>query len=211
MFFDGAYRDMGVVPEHLMQAAVTAINGVDEDDYTYRDYNVQELKESWLRIDFARPPEQPNLLPLYNGFQGIAQYVVDSYNLKSISNVSLSRLKPLQVLEEHVDGRFIHKLTDRYLVPLSRSDKNYNYGYYQRQKVEFKLQYGHVYRINNSIIHSALNLENDDRYNLLIDVIDPRVWAKFANHPDLYRSLNVLSVNWKFEERLRVKQQHNLK
>lgn len=211
MYFDAAYQDLGEVPTELMTPAVQALAQLTDDDYTYRDYNVQDVKESWLRIDFAREPTVDRLKPLYFGFRGIAEHVVATHDLPPVSTVSLSQLRPLQVLEEHVDGKLIHKLTDRYLVPLSRSDKNYNYGLFKDEKVVYPLRYGHVYRINNSIVHSALNLENDERHNLLIDVMDARLRLKFANHPDLFRSLNALAVNWRFEDRLRIKRRLSLK
>lgn len=211
MYFDAAYQDMGEVPAELMTPAVRALAQLTDDDYTYRDYNVKDVRESWLRIDFAREPIVNRLKPLYFGFRAVADHVVATFNLPPISTISLSQLRPLQVLEEHVDGRFIHKITDRYLVPLSHSDKNYNYGIFKDEKVVYPLRYGRVYRINNSIVHSALNLENEDRHNLLIDVMDNRLRAKFSNHPDLFRSLNALAVNWRFEDRLRIKKRLSLK
>lgn len=211
MFFPAAFQDMGELPLELVDSAAAAVRLISDIDYTYRDYNVKEVKESWLRVDFAREPSEPRLKPLYAAFKAIADHVVSKHKLFPISNISLSQLRPKQVLEEHIDGRFIHKITDRYLVPLSRSNKNYNYGYYDKQKVIYPLVYGHVFRINNAIIHSALNLEDDERHNVLIDVMDERLAIKFKDHPDLFRSLNANNINWKFEERLRIKRKLGLK
>ena len=66
------------------------------------------------------------------------------------------------------------------------------------------MEFGNVYRVNNAIIHSALNLENAERFNLLIDCWEPRLKAKFKGHPDLMKSLAVLGVNYQFEKRLKV-------
>lgn len=211
MYFNAAFQDLGEVASDLMTSAVQALSNLTDDDYTYRDYNVKEIKESWLRIDFAREPASEHLKPIYHAFSTIAEHIVSQYKLPPVSNISLSQLRPLQILEEHVDGRFIHKITDRYLIPLSNSSKNYNYGYFKEEKIIYPLQYGRIYRINNSIVHSAVNLENDDRYNILIDVMEPRLRSKFSKHPDLFRSLNALAVNWNFEERLRIKKKMNLR
>jgi hypothetical protein len=113
-------------------------------------------------------------------------------------------LKPNQVLAEHTDGRFIHRITNRYLVPLTDSDVNYNYGYINGEKVIYPLKLGNVYRVNNAIIHSALNLENRERFNLLIDTWDPRLKAKFKDHKDLFAAMVILGVNYEFEKRLKV-------
>jgi hypothetical protein len=59
------------------------------------------------------------------------------------------------------------------------SDVNYNYGYYNNEKVIYPLKFGNIYRINNAIIHSALNLEDTERYNILIDTFDARLKTKF--------------------------------
>lgn len=211
MYFNAAYDDMGTIPIELLESAASTVTQVSDKDYSYRDYNVTDIKESWLRIDFTKPPEQINLIGMYNAFKAIALFIINKHNLEPISSMSLSQLRPQQVLDEHIDGRLIHKLTNRYLIPLSASNKNYNYGYFANKKVMYPLVYGRFYRINNSIIHSALNLENTERYNILIDTMDARLKNKFKNHPDLYRSVNMLSANYKFEERLRIKTKLGLK
>ena len=72
-------------------------------------------------------------------------------------------------------------------------------------KVIYPLKFGNVYRVNNAIIHSALNLENAERFNILIDTWDLRLKEKFKDHPDLMSALTVLGVNYNFEKRLKVK------
>lgn len=152
-----------------------------------------------------RPPEDTRRIPLYNAILAVISYIQDSYHVDPLSSVSVSMLKPLQVLDEHTDGRFLHRITNRYLVPLMHSDVNYNYGYVDGEKVIYPLKFGNVYRINNAIIHSALNLENAERFNILIDTWDPRLKEKFQDHPDLMAALTVLGVNYNFEKRLKVR------
>jgi hypothetical protein len=144
-------------------------------------------------------------MPLYNAILAVIDYIITNYNTDPLNSVSVSMLKPLQVLDEHTDGRLIHRITNRYLVPLMHSDVNYNYGYYNNEKVIYPLKFGNIYRVNNAVIHSALNLENAERFNILIDTWDLRLKEKFKGHPDLMSALTVLGVNYNFEKRLKVK------
>lgn len=206
MNFDTAYEILGTVPEELLNRVNLEIhNAITDKDFNYKDRNVDTAELSWLRLDFMKPPEDTRRMPLYNAILAVIDYIRETYHVDPLSSVSVSMLKPLQVLDEHTDGRFLHRITNRYLVPLMHSDVNYNYGYVNGEKVIYPLKFGNVYRINNAIIHSALNLENAERFNILIDTWDPRLKEKFQDHPDLMAALTVLGVNYNFEKRLKVR------
>ena len=205
MNFKSAYEITGTVPVELLNSVNDNIKSTLGDrDFNYQDRDVDSKELSWMRLDFMRPPADARLDPLYQSILKVINHIRDNFNIDPLNSVSVSMLKPLQVLAEHTDGRFIHRITDRYLVPLMHSDINYNYGYYKNEKVIYPLEFGNVYRVNNAIVHSALNLENAERFNLLIDCWEPRLKAKFKNHPDLMKSLAVLGVNYQFEKRLKV-------
>jgi len=205
MNFNTAYEITGTVPEKLLNAVNTQIKKTLADaDYNYQDRDVDNKKLSWMRLDFMKPPEDKRLDPLYQSILKVVNHIIDNYNIDPLNSVSVSMLKPNQVLAEHTDGRLIHRITNRYIVPLMDSKKNYMYAYINDEKVEWNIDYGKVYRINNAVIHSAINAEPVERFNLLIDCWEPRLKAKFKNHPDLMRSLVVLGVNYQFEKRLRI-------
>lgn len=206
MNFNAAYQILGTVPEELLNRVNLEIhNAITDKDFNYKDRNVDTTELSWLRLDFMRPPEDVRRMPLYNAILAVINYIITNYNTDPLNSVSVSMLKPRQVLDEHTDGRFLHRITNRYLVPLMHSDVNYNYGYYNNEKVIYPLKFGNVYRVNNAVIHSALNLENAERFNILIDTWDLRLKEKFKDHPDLMSALTVLGVNYNFEKRLKVK------
>jgi hypothetical protein len=149
-------------------------------------------------------PTDQKYMPLYTSILAVINYITENYKIDPLNSVSVSMLKPKQILAEHTDGRFLHRLTNRYLVPLTHSDVNYNYGYINGEKVIYPLKFGNVYRVNNAIVHSAINNEDVERYNLLIDTWEPRLKAKFKDHPDLMAAMVVLGVNFQFEKRLKV-------
>lgn len=205
MNFNTAYEITGTIPEKLLNAVNTQIEKTLADaDYNYQDRDVDNKKLSWMRLDFMKAPEDERLDPLYQSILKVINHIIDNYNIDPLNSVSVSMLKPNQVLAEHTDGRFIHRITNRYLVPLTRSDVNYMYGYVNGEKVQWNIEFGKVYRINNAIIHSAINAENKERYNLLIDTWDPRLKAKFKDHKDLFAAMVILGVNYQFEKRLKV-------
>ena len=206
MNFDAAYEILGTVPEELLNRVNVEIqNAITDKDFNYKDRNVDTTELSWLRLDFMKPPEDERRMPLYKAILEVINYIITNYNTDPLNSVSVSMLKPKQVLDEHTDGRLIHRITNRYLVPLMHSDVNYNYGYYNNEKVIYPLKFGNVYRVNNAVIHSALNLEDAERFNILIDTWDLRLKEKFKGHPDLMAALTVLGVNYNFEKRLKVR------
>lgn len=205
MNFSTAYEITGTVPAKLLNAVNKEIdNALSDRDYNYQDRDVNNKQLSWMRLDFMKPPENPARMPLYNSILGVINHITKNYNIDPLNSVSVSMLKPKQVLAEHTDGRFLHRITNRYLVPLTHSDVNYNYGYVNGEKVIYPLKFGNVYRVNNAIIHSAINNEDADRYNLLIDTWEPRLKAKFKDHPDLMAAMVILGVNYEFEKRLKI-------
>lgn len=205
MNFSTAYEITGAVPTELLHAVNKEIScALTDQDYNYQDRDVDNKQLSWMRLDFMQPPADPARMPLYNSILNVIKYISDNYRLDPLNSVSISMLKPKQILAEHTDGRFLHRITNRYLVPLTQSDVNYNYGYINGEKVIYPLIFGNVYRVNNAIIHSAINNEDTDRYNLLIDTWEPRLRAKFSGHPDLKAAMVVLGVNYQFEKRLKI-------
>ncbi len=205
MNFNAAYQIIGTVPEPLLNAVNDQIAiALTDDDYNYKDRDLINKEHSWLRLDFMKPPSEERRMNLYSAILSVIEHIQQTYHVDPLNSVSVSMLKPKQVLDEHTDGRFLHRITNRYLVPLTHSDVNYNYGYYNNQKIIYPLKFGNIYRINNAIIHSALNLEDTERYNILIDTFDARLKAKFNNHPDRLAALTVFGVNQEFEKRLKV-------
>ena len=206
MNFNAAYEILTTVPRNLVSEVNTQIaNYASYNDFNYKDKDTTTKEDSWYRMDFMTPPTKQHLVPIYQSIMNLVNFISSSTNIDPVNSVSLSLLRPKQVLAEHTDGRFIHRITNRYLVPLTDSNVNYNYGYFNEEKIVYPLKCGNVYRINNAIIHSALNLENEDRYNLLIDCYETRLKNKFKDHPDLFHSLTMIGVNKEFEKRLKVK------
>jgi hypothetical protein len=205
MNFDTAYKIIGTIPFELLGAVNDEIQKTLIDkDFNYQDRDVENKELSWMRLDFMRAPQDERLMPLYQSILAVINHITANYKVDPLNSVSVSMLKPNQILPEHTDGRFIHRITNRYLVPLMDSKKNYMYAYVDDEKVEWNIEYGKVYRINNAVIHSAINAEPLERFNLLIDCWEPRLKEKFKNHPDLMTSLAFLGVNYQFEKRLKV-------
>lgn len=205
MNFDTAYEITGTVPLELLDSVNQQIQQTLSDrDYNYQDRDVDNKELSWMRLDFMHEPADQRLMPLYTSILQVINHIISNYKLDPLNSVSVSMLKPRQVLAEHTDGRFLHRITNRYLVPLTDSKVNYMYGYVNGEKVQWNIEYGKVYRINNAIIHSAINGEDTERYNLLIDTWDTRLKDKFKDHKDLLAAMVVLGVNYEFEKRLKI-------
>jgi hypothetical protein len=55
----------------------------------------------------------------------------------------------------------------------------------QKEKVYHYLKKGELFRVNNAIIHAAVNVGDMERFNLLIDTFDVRLKEKFGRSIDL--------------------------
>lgn len=190
MNFKEAYQVIGSADENLLSALVNEIKTLNDNDFNYQDFDSQTGDKSWLRLDFMEEPKDARYHNLFNASKNLVLDVIQRYNLDPLTSFSISMLKPRQVLEEHTDGRFKHRITNRYLIPLSASDKNYNYGYVNGEKVIYKLELGKIYRVNNAIIHSAINMEDTERYNILIDTFEQRLQDKFKGFVDIMAPLS---------------------
>jgi hypothetical protein len=190
MNFSKAYEIIGEAADSLLKAVNEEIKKLNDEDFNYQDYDSKTKEKSWLRLDFMKRPEEEKLLPLYEAVKNLVNELAVRYSLDPVTSFSVSMLKPRQVLEEHTDGRFKHRITNRFIVPLSDSDKNYNYGYVNGEKVIYKLHLGKIYRINNAIIHSAVNEEDVERYNILIDTFEQRLQDKFKKFIDIMAPLS---------------------
>jgi hypothetical protein len=196
MNFSKAYDIIGSASTNLIDAVNEQIKLLSDDDFNYRDYDSKTKEKSWLRLDFMSQPEEEKFIPLYLAIKNLVDDLSQRYSLDPVTSFSLSMLKPRQILEEHTDGRFKHRITNRYIVPLSFSDKNYNYGYVNGEKVIYKLEQGKIYRINNAIIHSAVNEEDSERYNILIDTFEQRLQDKFKRFIDIMAPLSDEGYNF---------------
>lgn len=100
---------------------------------------------------------------------------------------SISRLNPGTRLADHTDGILRFRFCDRLIIPLSVNENSYNY-YRDKAGLEVKTHFkiGSVYRLNNLHVHGAINNGTIPRDNILLDYIEPRLCAKFINHPDFY-------------------------
>lgn len=190
MNFKEAYQIVGSADEQLLEDLVEQIKILNDDDFNYQDFDSKSGDKSWLRLDFMEAPKEERYLPLYLASKNLVEKAAEKFQLDPVTSFSISMLKPKQVLEEHTDGRFKHRITNRYLIPLSDSDKNYNYGYVNGEKIIYKLELGKIYRINNAIIHSAVNEEDSERYNILIDTFEQRLQDKFKRFIDIMAPLS---------------------
>lgn len=205
MNFKAAYQILGTVPDNLLAELTHQIQLIRSSDYNYCDKNTESKELSWSRVDFFATTQPPELQKqLFAAMFAVADFCKTHCGLDRVNSASISTLAPLQTIDEHTDGRFLHRITNRYIVPLSHSIVNYNYGYYNGEKIVYPMTYGKIYRINNAIIHAAKNLENSQRFNLLIDTFDERLQQKFSQHPDILAALTVFGVNKEFEKRLKV-------
>lgn len=190
MNFKEAYQIVGTADNTLLMDLINEIKILNDEDFNYQDFDSKTGDKSWLRLDFMEEPKEDKYKNIYLASKKLVYDAVATYGLDPVTSFSISMLKPKQVLEEHTDGRFKHRITNRYLIPLSDSNKNYNYGYINGEKIVYKLELGKIYRINNAIIHSAVNEEDAERYNILIDTFERRLQDKFKRFIDIMAPLS---------------------
>lgn len=186
MNFSTPYHVYGQVDDDLVDNVCTEIKKINDEYFNYVDHDSKTGNKSWLRLDFAPDSVQHEReRPLFEAGLKLVQCALKKYNLDELSSFSVSMLKPGEVLEEHTDSRLIHRLTNRYIIPLIDGGGSYNYWVVNGVQVKHYLKRGELFRVNNAIIHSAVNSGDIERYNVLIDTFSSRLKDKFGKSIDL--------------------------
>ena len=169
------------------------INKITDDYYNYTDVDSVTKQTSWVRLDFDfRKPQLDRETALWQAGVNLINEMQTRHFIDNISSFSVSMLKPNQILEEHTDSRLVHRLTNRYIIPLIDAGNSYNYWYYgpEQEKVIHYLKKGEMFRVNNAVTHAAVNTGDIARYNLLIDTFPTRLIKKFGSSIDLAAPLS---------------------
>lgn len=186
MNFSAPYQVLGQADSGLVETVCSEIQKMNDEYYNYVDYDSKSGNPSWHRLDFTLDGYQHEReRALYEATKSLVQDTVGKFQLDELSSFSVSMLKPNEILEEHTDSRLIHRLTNRYIIPLIDGGGSYNYWVVNGQRVKYYLKRGEVFRVNNAIIHSAVNSGNIERYNILIDTFSTRLRSKFRTSIDL--------------------------
>lgn len=188
MNFSKPFQIIGQADMDLVDKLNQEISKITDEYYNYSDVDSVTKQTSWVRLDFDyRKPQFERENDIWNAGVNLIKDSVQRYNIDTVSSFSISMLKPNQILEEHTDSRLVHRLTNRYIIPLYDTGDSYNYWYVgpEKKKVIHYLKKGEMFRVNNAIIHAAVNTGNMARYNLLIDTFSDRLFKKFGTSIDL--------------------------
>jgi hypothetical protein len=199
MNFSRPYQIIGNADSDLVEKLNTEINKISDDYYNYTDVDSVTKQTSWVRLDFDyKKVQHPRETAIWQSGVTLINDLIEKYQIDNVSSFSISMLKPNQTLEEHTDSRLVHRLTNRYIVPLIDAGDSYNYWYVgpEKKKVIHYLKKGELFRVNNAIIHAAVNTGNIARYNLLIDTFPSRLIKKFGSSIDLAAPLSREGYNF---------------
>lgn len=186
MNFSAPYQILGQADDDLVENVCSEIKRINDEYYNYVDYDSKSGNASWHRLDFMPTGcQHERERPLFEAGLRLVNQVLEKFQLDDLSSFSVSMLKPHEILEEHTDSRLIHRLTNRYIIPLIDDGDSYNYWVVNGARVKHYLKRGQVFRVNNAIIHSAVNGGGVERYNILIDTFSARLKAKFQTSIDL--------------------------
>lgn len=193
MNFNRPYQIIGNADLELVEKLNSEINQLTDEYYNYTDVDSVTKQTSWVRLDFDyKKVQHERETAVWQAGVNLVNHMTTKYQIDNVSSFSISMLKPNQTLEEHTDSRLVHRLTNRYIIPLIDAGDSYNYWYVgpEKKKVVHYLKKGEMFRVNNAIIHAAVNTGNIARYNLLIDTFPTRLIKKFGSSIDLAAPLS---------------------
>lgn len=191
MNFSAPFQVIGQVDDYLVENVCNQIKIINDEYYNYIDHDSKSGNTSWMRLDFApNNVQHERERPLFTAGLELVKHAIEKFNLDDLSSFSISMLKPKETLEEHTDSRLIHRLTNRYIIPLLDEGESYNYWLVDGVQQRHYLKRGQLFRVNNAIIHSAVNCSNSERFNVLIDTFSSRLKSKFGKSIDLAAPLS---------------------
>jgi hypothetical protein len=185
MNFDRPYQDLGTVPVTLLEQALKGVIDLE----TKQGYNFKFGE--WLRLDSYNNPNNYQLADIAG--QELINHVMSLYPGEILFGWSISHLPPKKDVIDHVDRMFFHRIAKRIIVPISNTPDILNWHWQDNNtKRNYFFDYGHVYRLNTAYTHGVKSFNKEVRRAIYFDIIEPRLYNKFNQHPDM---LKVITAN----------------
>jgi hypothetical protein len=185
MNFDVPYKDLGTIPVTLLEQALKGVLDLE----TKQGYNFKFGE--WLRLDSYHNPEKYQLTDIAG--QGLIDHVMNFYPGEVLFGWSISHLPPEKEVIDHCDRMFFHRIAKRIIVPISNTPDILNWHWQDNNtKRNYFFEYGHVYRLNTAYTHGVKSFNKNVRRAIYFDIIEPRLYNKFKQHPDM---LKVITAN----------------
>lgn len=186
MNFDRVYQAVGSVPLELLKQADMSIDQFEQTN----PYNFKHGE--WLRLDSYHNPEQRQLSSIIG--QDLIDHVMSYFPGEVLFGWSVSHLPAGQVIVDHADRMFFHRLAKRIIVPISNAEDilNWHWNRDRATRLPYILPLGQIYRLNTAVTHGVQSFNNKARRAVYFDVIEQRLNDKFISHPDM---LTVILAN----------------
>jgi hypothetical protein len=185
MNFDLPVQELGTIPPTLLERALAGV--IDLENRKGYNFKFGE----WLRLDSYNNPENFKLADIAG--QELIDHVMNFYPGQVLFGWSISHLPPLKDVIDHVDRMFFHRIAKRIIVPISNTPDVLNWHWQDKNtKRNYFLEYGHVYRLNTAYTHGVKSYNKNVRRAIYFDIMEPRLYNKFINHPDI---LKVITAN----------------
>lgn len=197
MLFDGPLvRKVADVDLGLISATVDQIESRYNSQWLSRtklDIGTKVLKiiAPLPNVDLLDPVEQEALLSIVDPLLKIVPLGENDI----ICYADVSSLSPQGNVKLHLDNIWLHVLSKRYHIPLQTNDKSIMGFLVARDKVELEhMPVGAVYEINNTHPHAARNNGSEERWHLIVDVIDKNAMKFIENN--WMDPVIAPSINW---------------
>ena len=154
---------------------------INNTDNIVRDFRVH-INTTHLTFFFEDNQKKPTTINNYNNdIYLLLENEIENINNKiklyhSNKNLIIARglitvLKPYTDIPKHRDNGYILEKGHRIHIPLKTNENIlFNVG-----KTTTNLLEGNIYEINNCRPHSVINNSDENRYHLILDLIDPRI------------------------------------
>jgi hypothetical protein len=94
---------------------------------------------------------------------------------------------------------FFHRIAKRIIVPITDTPDILNWHWQDNDtKRYYFLEYGNIYRLNTAYTHGLQSYSKQVRRAVYFDVIEPRLYNKFKQHPDILKVITARASGEKY-------------
>lgn len=171
MFFNGLLRHVDQINVDEFNADCRTLFECTEDKKYHFD-RIKEFNDSkWalIELSYGNASETARYLNPTPSYKKIVDHILSKigYNYYVVSSM-LAWLRPKEFIEKHVDLQKVYANTRRMHVQITQDKKAYLSVWSGEKEVQFNIEPGIIYELNNRTYHAVTHEGEDNLYSILV-------------------------------------------
>ena len=177
MLIDTAVKSLGTVPQKLIDEFANVCQQVDWSHEDFGRGNNLTIGSKVVRIPYGvrqdpYQPDTPQVLMVRDAFKKIDQWAHTQLSDKIFVKGEINYMFPNSILDFHYDPCWFHEHGSRIHIPIFTNPQCY----WLQGKEKTFMPVGHLYEVNNRVLHSFWNNGTTGRVHVVLDILDKNLY-----------------------------------